>query len=135
MFDHILLPIALDHNPQKSQAMQVAQALISEGGTISVLSVVEMIPSYVDAYLPADMQKKRMEEAKQLVQEFAAIYPNCSAEVMYGNAANCILNFADKRDADCIVIASHKPGMADLLIGSTAARVVRHAQCNVHVVR
>jgi nucleotide-binding universal stress UspA family protein len=33
------------------------------------------------------------------------------------------------------VIASHRPGMADLLIGSTAAQVVRHAPCAVHVLR
>ncbi len=36
---------------------------------------------------------------------------------------------------DCIVIGSHKPGLSDYLLGSTAARVVRHAPCAVHVYR
>ena len=34
-----------------------------------------------------------------------------------------------------IVIASHDPGLADYLLGSTAGRVVRHAHCSVLVVR
>ncbi|WP_170501927.1 universal stress protein, partial [Ruegeria atlantica] len=36
---------------------------------------------------------------------------------------------------DCIVLASHKPGMKDFFLGSTAALVVRHARCSVHVLR
>ena len=33
------------------------------------------------------------------------------------------------------MIASHKPGFSDYFIGSTAARIVRHAQCSVLVTR
>ena len=38
-------------------------------------------------------------------------------------------------DIECIVMGSHKPGFSDYLLGSTAARVVRHAPCAVHVYR
>ena len=41
----------------------------------------------------------------------------------------------NRAKADCIVIGSHKPGLIDYLLGSTAARVVRHAPCAVHVLR
>ena len=34
-----------------------------------------------------------------------------------------------------IVIASHDPGLVDYLLGSVAARVVRHAHCSVLVTR
>ncbi|MEP4424264.1 MAG: universal stress protein, partial [Nitratireductor sp.] len=50
-------------------------------------------------------------------------------------AASGILAVAKEKQADVIVIASHKPGLQDYLIGSTAARVVRHAACSVHVMR
>jgi universal stress protein F len=33
------------------------------------------------------------------------------------------------------VIASHRPGIQDYFLGSTASRVVRHANCTVHVMR
>jgi len=36
---------------------------------------------------------------------------------------------------DLIIVGSHKPGLQDYLLGSTAARVVRHAMCSVLVGR
>ena len=46
-----------------------------------------------------------------------------------------ILEWAESNKVDCIIINSHKPGLQDYFLGSTAARVVRHAQCSVHVIR
>ena len=40
-----------------------------------------------------------------------------------------------RQQADLIIIASHKPGFQDYFLGSTAAKVVRHAPCSVLVVR
>ena len=37
--------------------------------------------------------------------------------------------------ADLLIIASHRPGLQDYFLGSTAAHVVRHAACSVHVIR
>ncbi|TPQ46867.1 universal stress protein UspA, partial [Prosthecomicrobium hirschii] len=34
-----------------------------------------------------------------------------------------------------IVVSSHRPSMATYLIGSNAAKIVRHAPCSVMVVR
>jgi len=45
------------------------------------------------------------------------------------------LQAAEDCDANLIMIASHKPGLRDYFIGSTAARVIRHAQCSVLVER
>ena len=55
--------------------------------------------------------------------------------VVYGHAGTSILEYAEEHGCDCIVIASHRPGLGDYLLGSTAARVVRHAACSVHVMR
>jgi nucleotide-binding universal stress UspA family protein len=46
-----------------------------------------------------------------------------------------ILETAKEIGADLIVIASHRPGLQDYFLGSTAARVVRHAECAVLVDR
>ena len=46
-----------------------------------------------------------------------------------------ILAAAEERNADLIVIASHRPGLQQFLLGSTASRVVRHATCTVFVKR
>ena len=55
--------------------------------------------------------------------------------VIVGHSANGILDYAEKNEIDCIIVASHRPGYQDYFLGSTAARVVRHATCAVHVLR
>jgi nucleotide-binding universal stress UspA family protein len=61
--------------------------------------------------------------------------PGGQAVLVEGHSGRTILDWADKHGVDCIIIASHRPGMQDLLLGSTATTVVRHARCAVHVIR
>ena len=135
MYSHILLPVAMDHNPHASEAMRVAQNLAGVDGKVTILNVVELVPGYVDAHIPAEVKAENIETAKSTIRELAKGRERTEPVVLYGHAANSILDYAASNDVDCIVIASHKPGLQDYLIGSTAARVVRHAQCAVHVVR
>lgn len=55
--------------------------------------------------------------------------------VIDGPTGRTITNWAEETGVDCIVMSSHRPVMSDILLGSTAAWVVRHAQCSVHVIR
>jgi len=135
MYTHVLLPVAMDHNPHAGAAMTVAQTLAGPDGKVTVLNVVELVPGYVDAHIPAEVKAENIETAKSAIRDLAKAHERTQPVVLYGHAANSILDYAANNAVDCIVIASHKPGLQDYLIGSTAARVVRHAQCAVHVVR
>jgi nucleotide-binding universal stress UspA family protein len=55
--------------------------------------------------------------------------------VVHGTVYEEILRLADDIGADLIVMASHRPALKDFLIGPNAARVVRHADISVLVVR
>lgn len=132
---HVLLPIALDHNPHADEAMAVAQQLRGKEGRVTVLSVVELVPGYVDAHISPEIKANTLEESKAAVIDLAKLHEKTEPVVVYGHPAQSILDYANNNDVDCIVIPSHKPGLQDYLIGSTAARVVRHATCSVHVVR
>ena len=105
-------------------------------GTVRLLHVLEDVPSYVAAELPRDLNDRRQAEAKV---ELAALNDTknitVKTEVRTGAAANQILQAAEDNGADLIMIASHRPGLSDYFIGSTAARVVRHAQCSVLISR
>ncbi len=46
-----------------------------------------------------------------------------------------ILKAVEETGCDLIVMASHRPALKDYLLGPNAARVVRHANCSVLVVR
>jgi nucleotide-binding universal stress UspA family protein len=135
MFSSILVPLAPDHQAVAGTAMAAARALLAPGGRITVLSVIEAIPSYVMQYLPADQaERNRADVEASLAAEFAG-QSDVSAQVAVGHAANMILDVTTTGNHDCIVISSHRPGLADYLLGSTAARVVRHAQVAVLVLR
>ncbi|MBT3764767.1 MAG: universal stress protein [Rhodospirillaceae bacterium] len=49
--------------------------------------------------------------------------------------AEPIADHTTKIGADCTIVGSHKRELKDYFLGSTAARIVRHAPCSVHVLR
>ena len=135
MYTNILVPVSFDTDRDSQGAFDVAKALCAEGGKITCLHVMELLPRYATEYLPADhLQSARADILDSLNQMVAGI-DNASALVIDGHSARSILAHADNNDVDLIIIASHQPGMSDYLLGSTAAKVVRHAKCAVHVLR
>ena len=54
---------------------------------------------------------------------------------VHGTIYKRIIINADQMDCDLIVLGSHRPEKADYLLGPNAARVVRHANQSVFVVR
>lgn len=135
MYANVLVPLAPDHGAVASDSMKAARALLSEGGKITVLTVIEAIPSYVAQYLPQDQQDRNRAETESLLAAEFAGQDDVSVKVVIGHAAQSILDVAEDAKHDCVIIASHRPGLQDYFLGSTAARVVRHAQCGVHVLR
>jgi len=135
MYSNILVPVSFDEGRDVSGALEVAQALAAEGAKINVLHVMEHIPPYAISYMPTEylVESRRAidEELADLVEDL----PDGHSEVVEGHAGRTVLEWAEEHGIDCIVIASHRPGMQDLLLGSTASMVVRHANCAVHVIR
>lgn len=133
MYNNVLVPVALDHAPTAEAALKAARLLAGTDGTIRALTVIEGIPPMVANELPAGMLEHQREANLAALKEYVG--GDIEAHVVTGHAARTILDYAEQMKADCIVIASHDPGIQDYFLGSTAARVVRHAHCSVHVVR
>ena len=135
MYDNILVPISFDPERDVSAPMKLAGLLATPEGQITLLHVIEHIPAYAISYMPAGY----MDEARQAIENelasLAAELPNAKAIVIQGHSGRSILDWAEVNKPDLIIMASHRPGMQDLLLGSTASQVVRHAACAVHVVR
>ncbi len=134
MYGKILVPMALDHGISP-QTLEVARALLQPGGEIVALHVYEAPQGSVSAYLDEEVVKSGFEAARNRLKEKLAGLDDVTAVIMKGHTSRSIIDYADEHGIDCIVIGSHRPGLRDYLLGSTAARVVRHAQCSVHVQR
>lgn len=135
MYNKILVPVSFDSDRNTAGAIQVAQALCAEGAQITLMHVMEHIPGYAISYMPTDYVAESRVAIEQELTEMGSALPNAQAVVIEGHSGRTIVDWADENGVDCIVIASHRPGMQDLLLGSTASQVVRHASCAVHVLR
>lgn len=141
MHEHILLPLDLHNRETQGKAVETAKKLAEAfGAEITLLAVVpDAGLTMISSYLPEDFEAQAMERAKEDLQAFAAETfgngktPHCL--VTHGSIYHEILDVAEKVGSDLIVMASHRPEIADYLIGPNAARVVRHAPCSVMVVR
>lgn len=136
MYKHIIIAVDLSHGEAGKGLLDKAIQLVDAGGTLRLLHVLEDVPSYIAAELPRDLNDRREAEAKvELGLLSGGVSATVESEVRTGAAAAQILQCAEDTGADLIMIASHRPGLSDYFIGSTAARVVRHAQCSVLISR
>jgi nucleotide-binding universal stress UspA family protein len=135
MYKNILVPIALDHERDTNTALDVARALCVKGGKITALNVIDQLPSYATEYLPVDHAQNQEDGISNAITDVVGGAADVSVAVIHGHSGRTIVEYADDNNVDLIVIASHRPGLQDYFLGSTAARVVRHAPCAVHVVR
>ncbi|WP_204113745.1 universal stress protein [Shimia biformata] len=134
MYKHILVPVSFDDDRNAPASLDVAKVLLDEGGKVTLLHVMEQVPQYAISYISTDTRAETKKAIKSALSNMSDL-PGAEAVVVEGHSARTILDWAEENKPDCIIVASHRPGMQDYLLGSTAARVVRHAQCAVHVVR
>jgi nucleotide-binding universal stress UspA family protein len=135
MYSNILIPVSFEAGRDAHQAIEMANVMRQSDGKITILHVLEHLPQYASDLLPEDHVEVSKQKIIEKLKPLAADNSNIGIEVVEGHSARTILDYAQSHDSDCIVITSHRPGMQDMFIGSTAARVVRHAQCSVHVIR
>ncbi|MBT8460515.1 MAG: universal stress protein [Boseongicola sp.] len=135
MYKNIAIPVSFDEERDTAAAISVATSLADEGARITFIHVTETVPTFIADYVPPETIKARTEEVKNRLKDLASKVPNGSGVIVHGSAGRAITNWAGENEADCIVVASHRPVVSDILLGSTAAWVVRHADCAVHVVR
>ncbi|MEM8751503.1 MAG: universal stress protein [Pseudomonadota bacterium] len=136
MYDHVLVPIAPDHQGRGEASLAAAEVLLNANGRMTLLHVTDPIPAYVESYVPEDIFEKNREATKADLDDLAAKAKHpANVAMVNGHPARAIVDYAERHDADCIVLASHHPGVTDYFLGSTAAWVARHADCSIHVIR
>lgn len=136
MYKNILVPIDTGHVVEGKSIIDMAAQYAADDGKITLLNVVEDIPNWAAVNLPADLIDKSIETVQSELKAIAkASGIKMDVEVRTGHSYNTILDVAEEKNIDLIIVASHRPGLQDYFLGSTAAKVVRHASCSVLVVR
>ena len=135
----VLVPIDLGQIEQGKSLIKTAMKLVEPtGGNLILLNVLPDIPGYVTAQMPENLLINTKDNAIKDLEEIAknsGVGDQAKMIVREGRIHNEILTVAEDTGADLIVMASHQPEFSDYLLGSTAARVVRHAKCSVLIAR
>lgn len=135
MYDHILVPVSFDEDHNTTAAVAVARQLVSEGGRVTLLHVMQQVPKYAANYIPEGFQDEACDAIRESLATLGEELPQAQGVVIEGPAGKSILKWAEANAVDCLVVASHRPTVQDVLLGSTATHVARHARCAVHLVR
>ncbi len=136
MYKSILVPIDLSDLEKAKGCLKLAQNIGDKGAELHLLHVIETVPMYMAAELPEDLLENTKKAAAEALRKVAgSIDGNVQSHLHSGNPNRDINIVAEELGVDLIVVGSHRPGLPDYLLGSTAARVVRHTQCSVLVVR
>lgn len=136
MYRTIIVPIDLSQETKGRSILDLAIRLGGGEARIVLANILEELPGYVAIELPAGLMEQSRADAEEKLRAIAAdAGVEAGIAVRIGHPANQILELAEETGADLIIIASHRPGLQDYFIGSTAGRVVRHAKCSVFVTR
>ena len=134
LYRKVLVPMALDHGVSE-HTLEVARTLCADGGDIIGLHVYEPPSNAALAFMEDNAVQRGIDRARASLTQKTKDMPDIKSELVTGHTYRSIIDYAKKNEIDCIVMGSHRPGLSDYLLGSTAARVVRHAPCAVHVYR
>lgn len=141
MFKSILLPIDLASEASWKKPLELAVELARDrGGVLHVMSVLpDFGMSVVGSYFDKDFEGAALGDMTGQLKAWVSrnVPEGVKAEphVAHGSIYDEIMRLADKLGCDAIIMAAHRPELRDYLLGPNAARVVRHANQSVLVVR
>jgi len=143
MIKSILCAVDISQPTVETAVLEVAAQFAELNG--AQLDVITVVPDFgmsvVGSYFNDDHTAKANAEAKTVLNKLVegilgeAVNDKVRHIVATGSAYDEILKTAEAANSDLIVIGAHKPDFKDYLLGPNAARVVRHSDCSVYVVR
>jgi len=141
MYKSILLPV--DLNQESSWKKALPSAIHMAKSMSAKIHVITVIPDYgmavVGNFFTADYEHFATTKTQTALDEFVKEHlPDelvASDTVIHGTIYKEIIAAADEKGCDLIILSSHRPETSDYLLGPNAARVVRHANQSVFVVR
>ena len=142
-FKKILVPV--DFSKCSDKAVSYAREFAAQHrGELLLLHVVEPIAYPVEVGFPSlaalppanDYERVRRERLATLHKRVSASGAKASAKLRVGKPYFEITRAAKEFAVDLIIISTHgHTGLSHVFLGSTAERVVRHAECPVLTIR
>lgn len=136
-FKKILVPIDFSKTSQKALNQAVALAKQSKATLVLIHVVTFSVAASVEQFSVIDWYQSLIKDAKKNLEKLKkSLSLSVETVVETGVPFDVICKIAKKKKADLIVITTHGySGLKHAILGSTAERVIRHANCPVLVIR
>ncbi len=139
MFKNILVAVYFADDTQNNNLLRATAEIASAGNSdVYLLHTVPTAPPELSQFLPKSYEKITFEKMQKELIAMAEKHDLKNVKevfVRFGDAHHEILTQANKIGANLIIVASHRPHLSEYLLGTTAARIVRHASCSTLVIR
>lgn len=138
MFRKVLVPVDVTAADNTIDVLTRAHALTKQwDAEVHVVTVVpEMGMGMVGMHFtPAHEAEARQTAEGELEGFLAKVGLEAQTHVLSGTIYDRVIALSRSLDVDLIVIGAHRHGFTDYLLGSNAARVVRHSTTSVLVLR
>ncbi|MDJ0932124.1 universal stress protein [Breoghania sp.] len=140
MYDAILVPVDPAESDFADRALEKIVKFVKQyGAVLRLVSVISPIQGFVTEALDADYDARIAADAREELERISAktglSEEQVSVSVCSGAIYHEVLEEAAVYNADLIILASHSPSFASYLLDSNAAKIVRHPECSVLVVR
>lgn len=135
--------VAIDLGHETSDRIIAEEGLILAHSHGAELHLVFVVPDqkngYVQPYIPQEMKAEVEKTAEADLDALGVALDSgdtkVKTHVLRGIVYEEIVKLSDRIKSEIVVIGAHKPGFMDFFLGPNAARVARHAECSVMIVR
>ena len=140
MFKKILVPVDPNEMDFAKSALATAASLAAQDDAeVLLVGVMPVMNGYVSEFLPADFESGFEKETEGRIRALGVAAGlkegRFSVKLRTGSVYHEVIDEAKASAIDLIVVTSHRPQMSTYLLGSNAAKIVRHATCSVLVLR
>lgn len=141
MFKTLLLALDINDPDGSKRCTQAASDMAAHQG--AVLHVLNVVPDDGYSIVSASMSSNHVADATRAAKDalegwVASNVPDAvttELHVARGTVYDQIIRTANDLGVDGIFVGAHSPALKDYLIGPNAARVARHANQSVFVIR
>jgi nucleotide-binding universal stress UspA family protein len=134
--------VGLDASPRAREVLDTAAGLAQAYGAklllVRAVALPTELPPQALSMTPDDLATLLVDDARHELERLAATLPEAirgGVRAQIGAPWQIVCEAGKAENADLIVIGSHGYGTLDRLLGTTAAKVVNHADRSVLVVR
>ena len=135
MYSRILLLVSLEEGHDLSSMLAATQRLAMADTQVTMLHVMEKIPSYASSYLPFGYQDETRSQIEDALSDIGGNLENVEGVVLHGAPSKVVPDYVHSKGIDCVVVCLPQAGAKTMKTIDMIGQLLRALPCAVHILR